>query len=151
MLGGSWLDPIETADLNFGSVGYVDKIRGPDGKEYTVSTTQKFDTWETAIFQGSALGALIGKRPCLVEVVLGDQPGEALLVHQRAAGLIALASRVQWEMSQAEIKAQQEPAVQYAMAKSSDKELVHPPWSPTLSAIRVHNSFGATDHKLSTS
>ncbi len=142
MLGGSWLDPIETADLNFGSVGYVDKIRGPDGKEYTVSTTQKFDTWETAIFQGSALGALIGKRPCLVEVVLGDQPGEALLVHQRAAGLIALVPRAHWEMSQIEVKAQQEPAVQYAMAKNPDKELVHPPWSPTLTAIRAHNAFG---------
>jgi len=123
-------------------MGYVDKIRGPDGKEYTISTTQKFDTWETAIFQGSALGAVFGKRTCLVEVVLGDQPGEALLVHQRAVGLTALVSRGKWEMSQIEVKAQQEPAVEYVFAKGYDKQRVHPPWSPTLSAIRANSGYG---------
>ncbi len=109
-----------------------------------VSTAQKFDTWETAVFQAGLFGVMMGKGQCFAEAVLGDQPGEALLAHKRIAGMVTLLPRDRWEMSAAEIQSQQTDAYEFVMAPQEVKPvlLTKPHNSPSLNAIRDNSAYG---------
>lgn len=50
-------------------MGEVDRVRGVDGRQYTISTAQKFDTWETAVFEGGAISVSLGRNMRYVEEV----------------------------------------------------------------------------------
>ena len=105
-------------------MGYSDKVRGVDGKNYMVSTAQKFDTWESAVFQAGMFGVMLGKGLCFAEATLGDRPGEALVAHTRTVGMVALLPRGRWEMSAAEIRSQQTDAAEYVTAPKELKALI---------------------------
>lgn len=125
-------------------MGYSDKVRGVDGKNYMVSTAQKFDTWESAVFQAGMFGVMMGKGLCFAEATLGDQPGEALLAHTRTVGMVALLPRDRWEMSAAQIHSQQTDALEYVSAANEVKPLMLPlPRNlPSMNAIRDNNAYG---------
>lgn len=125
-------------------MGYSDKVRGVDGKNYMVSTAQKFDTWETAVFQAGVFGVMMGKGLCFAEATLGDQPGEAMLTHTRAVGMVMLLPRDRWEMSPGAIQVQQTDAAEYVSAPSAVKPLMLPlPRNlPSVNAIRENSAYG---------
>lgn len=125
-------------------MGPVANLRGRDGKNYTVSTAQKFDSWETAVFQAGFFGVIAGKGMCFAEVVLGDQPGQALLAHARVSGMVELVPRSAWEMSPAAIHVQQTYAVEYVTADAHIKPLLlrDPPDSPSEATLREQNAYG---------
>jgi len=125
-------------------VGYSDKVRGVDGKNYMVSTAQKFDTWESAVFQAGMFGVMLGKGLCFAEATLGDRPGEALVAHTRTVGMVALLPRGRWEMSAAEIRSQQSDAAEYVTAPKELKALMVALLRnrPSVNAIRDNNVYG---------
>lgn len=126
-------------------MGYSDKVRGVDGKNYMVSTAQKFDTWESAVFQAGVFGVMMGKGLCFAEATLGDRPGEALLAHTRTVGMVALLPRDRWEMSAVEIRSQQTDAAEYVTAPKEVKALMAALVRnrPSVNAIRDNNLYGA--------
>lgn len=125
-------------------MGYSDKVRGLDGKNYMVSTAQKFDTWETAVFQAGVFGVMMGKGLCFAEATLGDRPGEAMLAHTRAVGMVMVVSRDAWEMAPGAIRVQQTDAAEYVNAPREVKPLMLPLTRnlPSVNAIRDNNAYG---------
>lgn len=123
---------------------HSDKVRGVDGKGYVIATTPKSDTWETVVFQAGVLGVVMGKGRCFLEVLLGDRHGEALLLHTRTIGMVAVLSRKQWEMSVIQMSQQQADAFEYLAAPDGIKPMLwaEPHNSPSLNAIRDHNAYG---------
>jgi hypothetical protein len=122
----------------------TDRVKGVDGKGYVVATTPKSDTWETVVFQAGVLGAVMGKGRCFLEVVLGDRQTEALLLHTRTIGLVALLPRQQWEMSVIQMSQQQADAFEYLAAPEGIRPMLwaEPRNSPSLNAIRDHAAYG---------
>ncbi|TME50140.1 MAG: hypothetical protein E6I53_13555, partial [Chloroflexi bacterium] len=78
-----------------------------------MSTAQKLDSWETAVFQAGFFSVMSGKGMCFAAVVMGDQPGQAMLAYTRVSGMVELLPRTAWEMSPATIHTQQTYAVEY--------------------------------------
>lgn len=115
-----------------------------DGKNYMVSTAQKFDTWESAVFQAGVFGVMMGKGLCFAEATFGDQPGEAMLAHTRTVGMVALLPRDRWEMSVVEIRSQQTDAAEYVTAPKEVKALMAALLRnrPSVNAIRDNNVYG---------
>jgi hypothetical protein len=115
-----------------------------------VSTAQKFDTWETAVFQAGMFGVMMGKGLCFAEATLGDQPGEALLAHTRAVGMVGLLPRDRWEMSPAQILSQQTDAAEYVSAPRDVKPLLMPLARnrPSVNAIRDNHGYGPGTERL---
>jgi len=119
-------------------------VRGLDGKNYTVSTAQKLDSWETAVFQAGFFSVMSGKGMCFAAVVMGDQPGQAMLAYTRVSGMVELLPRTAWEMSPATIHTQQTYAVEYVTADGFIKPLLltDAPDCPSVAILRDQTLAG---------
>lgn len=98
-------------------MGLVNSATDRDGKKYTISTAKKLDSWETAVFEGGSFSVMLGRNIRYVEVVLGDQPGLAQLVHNQVVTMVERISPAAWAMSALDVRQEQSRAATYVTAR----------------------------------
>ena len=99
-------------------MGFIQSLTSREGRRYTVSTAKKFDSWETAVFEGGSLNVMLGRNIRFVEVVLGDDPVRAQLVHKQVEAIAQSVPQSAWSMSSEEIRREQNRAVAYVTSRS---------------------------------
>src|ERR1700681_2571901 len=98
-------------------MGLINSVTTRDGRKYTVSSAKKFDSWETAVFEGGSFSVMLGRNIRYVEVVLGDQPGLAQLVHNQVVTMIERITPAAWTMSAQEVQQEQSRASAYVTSR----------------------------------
>jgi hypothetical protein len=95
----------------------IDAVTSRDGKKFTVSTARKFDTWETAVFEGGSLNVMFGRNIRFVEVTLGDHSDVAQLIHRQVVVVVQHLGSAGWTMSNTEIRHEQSRAADYVTSR----------------------------------
>jgi hypothetical protein len=95
----------------------IDAVTTHDGKKFTVSTARKFDTWETAVFEGGSLNVMFGRNVRFVEVTLGDHMDVAQLTHRQVVVLVQNLDSAGWTMSKSDMRREQSRAADYVTSR----------------------------------
>jgi hypothetical protein len=98
-------------------MSFIDAVTRRDGKKFTVSTARKFDTWETAVFEGGSLNVMFGRNLRFVEASLGDYRDVAQLTHRQVVVVVQNLDSANWTMSNTDIRREQSRAADYVTSR----------------------------------
>jgi hypothetical protein len=95
----------------------IDAVTSRDGKKFTISTARKFDTWETAVFEGGSLNVMFGRNIRFVEATLSDHRDVAQLTHRQVVVMAQNLGSAGWTMSNTDIRREQSRAADYVTSR----------------------------------